>query len=859
MKALKKTLSLMLIIALAISILPASFVAYAESGAFSDIGGHWAQSAIEELAAKGIINGMGDGTYAPEGLVTREQFMKLVVSVRDASPNSKTDVFYDVPENAWANSYIAKGLSRGLFSLNEVNGHYFAPESAMDRDTVALWITRAVGISGTSDSTSFADNGSIKNKSAVDIAVAEELVKGYEDNTFRPNNTLTRAESAVLIQRLIAKDTELNSPKEARNEIILKDGVEKFEPSAGVNKLVSSDDETGLYVFENIDDNIRNLQPEQVFTIYPCSSVPEGVAIKVKEIKISGDKAEVWNAGVELSDVVAKLNSAAVSPITLSSIELASVPDGVTVTNGRGQTIAEAKEELSDGILLADVGEFGQPGVGVGFNLESLKLGDFRVSGSLWLEGEVVHDIDYDFWRDGLNPKKIEVYIQKKETIELKVAYKKDDRTGSGSAFHDEGGNRGDIFGDTTSYDWAKSITEDSTKKQKESYDTKIARIAAPIGATGLVVYGDVFIGVSAEGKIFIEVKYEQTQKSGLRYQNGQTTQIKDTDKKVNATLGMEGKIEFGAKFEIGVTFLHIVNVNVNAKGGLGIKGKTDLLSADLSSIFNTGSTEKSFLGDSVKRDKDGNVAELHDCMLCIDGDIYFYLEIGAEIGLVNIPFKGDINFFEANWTIFDENNAKFLDFYVSVRPPALSAPTDSLQAQLGPLALGLTECPHVYKVPEITKQPEGKSVEAGKDVELSVTAKNNSNKNEQINDELSGLSYDWYRDGVKIGGGISMTKLTLPSASADTDGGEYHCVVYLTEHPEVKKQSNRVTVIVTAPAPPQIDFEASDKPIPTMPSDSGSGGDFEVETPDFSPQPIPTHTPTPPPNDGFDVIIPEF
>jgi hypothetical protein len=862
MKSLKKTLALVLVLVLSLSIIPAELLPTARAASpFSDIAGHWAQGAIEELAGKGIINGMGDGTYNPNGAVTREQFIKLVVSVRGVSDGAATDTFYDVPGDSWSNPFVAEGLNRGLFSLSETDGHYFAPASPMDRDTVALWITRAVGLGGTSDATTFADNNSITNKGAVAVAVAEGLVTGYENNTFRPRNTLTRAESAVLIQRLIAKDEELNSPVEEHSEIVLQDGVIKIEPAAGADKLVSSDEETGRYLFENISEDIRELKADDIFVIYPCPSVPEGIAIKVDDIKIDGNTAEIWNAGVELGDVVEKLDSSGSTPITSANIDVASLPEGLTlmsqnelavevvplanvgdmapnpaltVTSLNGQAVEETKDEARNVIPLAGVGDLSpNPALGVGFKVDDLKITEnIYVSGSIWIEASAVHDIDYDIWRDGLNPRKIEFYMQRKDTFNIKGSVKKSTKIGEGEAYHDDLGNRGNIFGDTTSYDWARSITSNSTKKQKENYDKKLATISVPVGATGLCVYGSFFIGITVEGEIYLEFKYEQLQKSGFRYQNGQISQLKETEKELSASLGLEGKIEFGLKAELGVTFLKIVNVSINVKGGIGLKGSMEALSVGYD--FSDSSTSDAVVGSETKTDSHGNITEFHDCLLCIDGDIYLYLDIGAQVGIVNIPKllkkEGRLNLFEASWRILDENNAKFMDFYVSVRPISVSA--DPPQAQFGQIEIGLTECPHIYKAPEITKQPQGQTVSAGKDVEFSIMAKNESNKNKQTNTTGAGLSYDWYKDGVKVEGGVGNNKLTK-GAVTETDAGQYYCVVYLTDCPELKVQSNTVTLTVNPADPPEIGAEFEQPPDGET-SGEDKGGDFGVIVPEF-------------------------
>ena len=158
-----------------------------------------------ELTELGVINGMGDGTYNPDGTVTREQFIKLLVCANDEDNDFYPDVdFADVDDNSWSYEYICSGLSNGIFGLDELEDDKFEPQNGIDRDTVALWAVNTLGV-WLDEESDFRDNYKINNSEAVATAVDEGIIVGYEDNTFRPDNTLTRAEAAVMIYRFITK------------------------------------------------------------------------------------------------------------------------------------------------------------------------------------------------------------------------------------------------------------------------------------------------------------------------------------------------------------------------------------------------------------------------------------------------------------------------------------------------------------------------------------------------------------------------------------------------------------------------------------------------------------------------------
>ena len=77
MKRFNRVLSLLLAVALAISILPAAAMA-ADAPAFSDVDGHWAESSIERWVSEGVINGKDENTFDPDGLLTRAELMKIL-------------------------------------------------------------------------------------------------------------------------------------------------------------------------------------------------------------------------------------------------------------------------------------------------------------------------------------------------------------------------------------------------------------------------------------------------------------------------------------------------------------------------------------------------------------------------------------------------------------------------------------------------------------------------------------------------------------------------------------------------------------------------------------------------------------
>ena len=103
---MKRILSFILIAAMLLSIVPTVFAAE-----FSDFNSsHWAYEYVTALVNDGTINGYADGTFRPEGTVTRAEFVKMIGN----GPEIRKEAFDDVVSTHWAYNYI---MSSGLDSI----------------------------------------------------------------------------------------------------------------------------------------------------------------------------------------------------------------------------------------------------------------------------------------------------------------------------------------------------------------------------------------------------------------------------------------------------------------------------------------------------------------------------------------------------------------------------------------------------------------------------------------------------------------------------------------------------------------------------------------------------------------------
>lgn len=164
----------------------------------------WARDAIEHLHAKAIIKGNSDGTFAPNKNVTRAEFIKMVVEAMGIGDIAEDIPFKDVGEDRWYAGYIAKAYKEGIV-LGDGSGN-FNPDNPITRQDMVVILHRAFkdDEKGEAD---FVDSDLISEyaRDAVGYFASAGIVNGYDDGRFAPHEYATRAQTAVILYRLMTK------------------------------------------------------------------------------------------------------------------------------------------------------------------------------------------------------------------------------------------------------------------------------------------------------------------------------------------------------------------------------------------------------------------------------------------------------------------------------------------------------------------------------------------------------------------------------------------------------------------------------------------------------------------------------
>jgi len=139
---------------------------------------------IKKAFEEGILNGYPDGTFKPDGLVNRAEFIKIILQAhKQDTSNQATNEFSDVPKDAWFADYIGKALSLGL--VKGADDGKFYPENSVTRAQAAKIICELMK----------KENTISENDLSFAAMSAESVqVKAYEEYVFAIINAL-RAEN----------------------------------------------------------------------------------------------------------------------------------------------------------------------------------------------------------------------------------------------------------------------------------------------------------------------------------------------------------------------------------------------------------------------------------------------------------------------------------------------------------------------------------------------------------------------------------------------------------------------------------------------------------------------------------------
>lgn len=202
------------LLALAITVQMAAAPLAAMAAFFPDTQNNWAKTSIQTLSDQGILTGYPDGSFRPQGLITRAEFSAMMVKALGLNINATgNQTFNDVPTNHWAYPSIETVRSTGLVS-GYPNGQ-FLPSKSISRAEAMAVLSNAARIPMPNDATvnqlldNYRDASSIPNWARPGVAAAIQSGIYANDpsagNNVQPLQPATRAEVAAMVENLRAR------------------------------------------------------------------------------------------------------------------------------------------------------------------------------------------------------------------------------------------------------------------------------------------------------------------------------------------------------------------------------------------------------------------------------------------------------------------------------------------------------------------------------------------------------------------------------------------------------------------------------------------------------------------------------
>ncbi len=181
---------------------------------FADSAKHWASADINGMAGRMILGGVSAQAFEPDRDITRAEFMAIVVrSLGLMRAGGGEDAFVDVANGSWYYDAVSIAKEYGITSGN--GDGTFAPDSMITREEAMAMIARAAKIAGLdtemSEVAAAAELSQMKDSAEVSgwarisaaVCIQSGIIVG-DSGSIDPTDSITRAETAVIVNRMLS-------------------------------------------------------------------------------------------------------------------------------------------------------------------------------------------------------------------------------------------------------------------------------------------------------------------------------------------------------------------------------------------------------------------------------------------------------------------------------------------------------------------------------------------------------------------------------------------------------------------------------------------------------------------------------
>lgn len=206
----QRILSALLALCIVFSLVPTALAEKADD--FTDVSrSDWYYQFVDYVTSKGYFNGVEDKTFAPADNMTRAMFVTVLFRFDGAKGDRSQSAFTDVAPGEWYTDAINWAAANRI--VDGVGNGKFAPNDPITRAQMCTMIERYLALYKKAWKVTLPETGSVSvmvDENAIPayaLAAVKQcqrhgLVNGFEDGTFRPNELSTRAQVAAVIYRM---------------------------------------------------------------------------------------------------------------------------------------------------------------------------------------------------------------------------------------------------------------------------------------------------------------------------------------------------------------------------------------------------------------------------------------------------------------------------------------------------------------------------------------------------------------------------------------------------------------------------------------------------------------------------------
>ena len=248
---------------------------------FADTTGHWAEEAIDRWSEVGVVNGVSEDSFNPNGQLTRAEGAQIFTNLLKLTAKADLSAYTDVAADAWYADAMAACVAQGI--MNGVAADQMNPTGTVTREMFFVMFARALGIQEESSlKGDFTDASEISSwaKGYVYALINNGYVNGTAEGVISPDLNINRASVMALLDQTIAYYVVEDGTVELKEEgvvLVLADNV----------TLTGDADATVVVAAEGAKVSMKGYTGDATVSVVAddvaLTNVPAGVAVLAVE------------------------------------------------------------------------------------------------------------------------------------------------------------------------------------------------------------------------------------------------------------------------------------------------------------------------------------------------------------------------------------------------------------------------------------------------------------------------------------------------------------------------------------------------------------------------------------------------